>query len=411
MLYRRNIKTVFILSILTFVFVIYPLNAYCQTNQEKKTYDIILSEESGNVTLEAVIGNNTKLDNKYLLANPGKILVKNGYICVADEYSIKVFNPDGTGKAILGKKGQGPGEFEMPPLLWTISPNGFIAAAPSRWDGFTRTAPQYITIFTPDYKLVSKKRHSMDDILLYMKDYVLGQDNLSIYNIYALNENELMNFIVITKKGINKNSIDKFIYYVICENNKDKTVTAVFRDEWKLKYPDLPQSFQGSHFFNLTEDNSIIYIHPAEVTYVSDEMGIFTISIYSIKDKQTSKLRASFKPYIRTKEMIDSQIKNNSRTVKDKDAFRKVLNETRYAYSLGSPYSDNKYYYINMTNFEDKKYPYLIYIFDKNEHILVKRVLTPYSRLDNGKIYLSSKDKEGYPAIFIYKINPAVYGE
>jgi hypothetical protein len=381
----------------------YPLNVYCQINQEKKTYDIILSEESGNVTLETVIGNNAKLDNRYLLVDPGKILVKNGYICVADEYSIKVFNPDGTSKAILGRKGQGPGEFEMSHVLFTISPAGFIAAAPLSWNEFSRTLPPYITIFTPDYKLVEKKRHSMDDILLCMKDYNPWQDNFSIHNIYALNEYELMNFIVITKKGIGK-----FIYYVICENNKDKTVAVVFRDEWKLKYPDLQQSFQGFYYFDLTDNNSIIYIHPADITYVSDEMGIFTVSIYSIKDKNTEKFRASFKPYIITKEMIDSMIKNN-RTVKDKDAFRKALNETRYASPLSSLYSDNKYYYIIIPNYGDKKYYYLTYIFDKNEHILVKRVLTPYSRLNNGKIYYLSKDKEGYPAIFVYKVNPKVY--
>jgi hypothetical protein len=401
-------KTHILLSIylILCIVIIYPLNAWCQTAQEKEAYDIILSEESGNLTLEAVIGNNTKLDNKYLLANPSWIKVKNGDICVSDEYFIKVFNPDGTGKAILGGRGQGPGEFESRFVLFTVSPAGFIAASPSSWDRFTQNnLPPYITIFTPNYKLVSKKRHSMDDILFCMKDYVPGKDSFSIQRIYALNEYELMNFIEIIKKDIGK-----FIYYVICENNKDKTVTAVFRDERQLKYPEFPVPFQGSYYFDLTDNNSIIYMHPAEVTYVSDEMGIFTVGIYSIKDKKTEKLRASFKPYIRPKESIDSSIKFYNE-VKDKNSFRKAFNETRYSYPLTSYiYSDNKYYYITIRNFEDKKYNYLMYIFDKNEQILVKRVLTPYSELlNNGKLYLLSKDKEGYPAIFVYKVNPAVW--
>jgi hypothetical protein len=386
------------------------LNVYCQTAQEKERYDIIISEQSAYVTLEAVIGNNPKLDKQYLLANPRGVLIAiNGDIYVPDEYSIKVFGLDGTGKAILGRRGQGPGEFDNNVIFFTISPTGFITATTLTWGEYSPVRPVYINIFSPDYKLVDKKRHRLDNSSVFTRnDYDSGKDTFFIRAIYALNESELMSFVDITKEDAGK-----CIYFAILENEKNKTVTAVFRDEWKLKYPEINPPSQGRYIFNMLTENSIVYINPADVQYLSDKKGEFTINIYSIKYKTTEKFSIGFSPCILPKENIDRYAESPS--VKNKSAFKKALTELRYIYPCSSPLieSDDKYYYVEISDYSYSKYIVLYYI-DKATRKLVKRIAFNVSgtmglEFKNGRLYILKNDKDGYPAIFIYKINPAVW--
>ena len=81
------------------------------------------------LTLEMSFGAEN-LPDEFILARPTDLKINNdGDIFVVDEKFIKVFDPSGQPKGMIGGKGNGPGEFgtRKAPLSFTIGHYGFIS--------------------------------------------------------------------------------------------------------------------------------------------------------------------------------------------------------------------------------------------------------------------------------------------
>ena len=122
------------------------------------------------------------LPSEYLLAYPLSMQVNTaGNIYVFDEQKIKVYNPNGKPKCIIGGPGEGPGEFGKYPNVLRIAPNDFL----------TTNIDYIYNIFKPDNTLVKKSNIKFNTIF---NDFI-NNNNFELFDIdriLALNENTLV---------------------------------------------------------------------------------------------------------------------------------------------------------------------------------------------------------------------------
>jgi len=146
-------------------------------------------------------GENDPNTGEYLLASPGDIAVtKNGDIIVTDENKLKIYDPSGKGKALLGGQGEGPGEFPrssglvttspgiiLPnPITVNVSPQGFITALalPPLGDA------TYYNVYTSGYRTHNRYRVlSNPQISAYLENTGYTSRRIIIQKVVFLNEN------------------------------------------------------------------------------------------------------------------------------------------------------------------------------------------------------------------------------
>jgi len=132
----------------------------------------------------------------YLLADPGDIaVIKNGDIIVTDEKMLKIYDPSGKGKALLGGQGDGPGEFSRSrsllatssgiiltnPIIVNVSPQGFITA----FESPLGSSATYYNVYTSGYRTHNRYRVSSNPQI----SSVYTSSKTSMQNVVSLNEN------------------------------------------------------------------------------------------------------------------------------------------------------------------------------------------------------------------------------
>ena len=144
--------------------------------QMKKTFILILSflavsfnttfsqEEnvsSGILTLKNSFGD-SNVPEEFLLADPtGIAVLNNGDILVCDELQLKIYNSEGKPKRIVGRRGQGPGEFTACGIP-TVSAVGNLAifASQTYWNIYDEKPnfiKRYNIGFIEDYNIIREK--------------------------------------------------------------------------------------------------------------------------------------------------------------------------------------------------------------------------------------------------------------
>lgn len=127
--FQSIFNRVFLKYFLFFLFSLCLLG--CAPRSQQTSMEVPVVENA--LTLELTIGKG-EVPEDYLLADPtGLVVSDNGDIIVTDENYLKVFNPRGKPKLLLGGKGQGPGEYEGARLP-TISPTGNLAVIDVLWE-------------------------------------------------------------------------------------------------------------------------------------------------------------------------------------------------------------------------------------------------------------------------------------
>lgn len=161
------------------------------------------------LSAELIIGGES-IEDEFALVRPEMIVVDdNDYVYVADENRIKVFNKDGNSVKILGRSGQGPGEFEGSFMGLWISQTGYITGK----DGWS-----FYNIFKPDNSLLEKSRLSSYKFLTTidgLNDYKLS----SLGPIFVFNNSErIISADFAPKEGTIKDNKTGVIIYLE-ENN------------------------------------------------------------------------------------------------------------------------------------------------------------------------------------------------
>jgi len=112
-------------------------------------------------------GDNYEFKDEFILSFPFGIVVKdNGDIIVADENRLKVFDSTGNGKLIVGKPGEGPGEFDKTLYAAHLTLNQGGELTVSRGDRFY--------VFTSDYEFIE----SGGKLLTPKQNLLLEQSNM-----------------------------------------------------------------------------------------------------------------------------------------------------------------------------------------------------------------------------------------
>lgn len=344
----------------------------------------------------------SNLPDEFLLARPNNICVSNnGDILVSDEKSIKVYDSSGKPKKIIGRTGQGPGEFSRDPLIF-MGPEGYIMAN----EFFMSGVRSYYTLISPDYKFIYKKRLDNNSLLKTYLDSigVKFQNVVSIGRIYPINELE-------TVYEIWSSEQDNQVIRLFHEKAGSLTLLAVSKIRQGI--PGSYSNIYGSFYSNIIDSKRVIYINDMETVFDEKNGSFYTLHIVNLDTYEDNKFNRKFIPKkIDVSEHVNGfERRSNKRSDEIKDLETKKLKEQKYYYPTVLIHSDKNYVYVGLVdNFKE-----YFDIFDINAEIFLSTldvyVTVPPSVIKDGYVYGPGDDKYGFPIINKHKINPKVFGK
>jgi len=446
----RNNKTLSIIAVILVTALLYPVmtmnciaepQIFIEVEGEQNTGG--LPKKSPYFTFVSEFGDEksgTKGD--FLLVSPGQIKVKeNGDIFLSDEVKIKVYDKNGRGKLILGRKGQGPGEFKDNPPTF-LSPAGYITAYCS-----TNMDPAYYNVYNPLYKLLYKKHFEMiPEALKYLKGKNVPEDaHYQVWDVMAIDEKRRIYRVSISE--LNDINIREYSLIAYEEEKSFVPISFLKFDDKYIRYKNYiyisPNLLSNSCSFVYLQGNKVLYTSDTENTFISDTLANKIIHIFDIDKKLDEKMTISFSPRKFTEKDINffektarDQVKGRGGSNRDADVFgemvRKTAEKRKYDNSISESdmfKCDGKYVFISIDQriilafsayAEDGKNVFIsivqqVFIIDMETKKVVSVIPnlfqgdTPYIR--NGLLYYKETNQEGYDVVRIYKLNPSVYGK
>jgi len=395
-----------------------PRNINLLTNYERIKLGLPLNSQY--LSLINTIGEDKSgINEEYLIVAPVIIRIfENGDILTFDENKIKIYNNNGFGKMIFGKKGNGPGEFSNFPLI-RISNNGIITAVEYFYHNIA-----YYSIFDQkqNYKLIFKKKFEFSSNLLSFlkKNGFSDKSYFSIMEIQAIDSISILYHI----SDIKNNLKDIDYYSLIAYESKKKFVPLYFK-----KYKDYSISsggetfsggaFSGSFLWNIVSDSLLFYSDPDEVIYYSEKNGEYTLHLLNIYTRTDEKIIQSFIPYLFSDEYMAYIIPNINRNVRNELLRKKIIDaykQKRYKFPITYYNIDRNYLFIFLfnSNFKDVSVNLILHIFDTKTKKMVFTGESPFWQspdyIHNSLAYNIENNQEGYKVIRIYKIDPSLYG-
>lgn len=387
--------------------------------KERNDQQVVKSEDL--LTLELTFGSEiygTK--DEYLLAIPsGSMRVTDtGDILISDEVKIKVYDKNGKGKKIIGRRGQGPGEFANNPIL-SISPKGYLTAYE-----FGRI--EYYTIYSPDYKFINKKR-IFSSYLISEYDWLNNQgidpkSRVSVYNIIYLDSSARIFYLYLRNDNVSR---DILLYE---DDNRDAPVILNHKTgDIKNITKNLISSLTAVRFkWGFLPDNRIFYCQNNEYEYNEKTGWEYTFHIVSLDNFEDKTLTRKFKPVPYSKSFLESVVsvsvnlkKFGKEFEKERKKIQKALKENKYWPPVQWIMFDGNYVFFILFN-EDTKGNNLIEVYDVDTNKFISSFYAPWmdvnlpntpNRINNGYAYNVETDEDGFYVICKYKINPAVYGK
>jgi len=350
------------------------------------------------LTLDLSFGSDEEnIKDEFLLAKPVRIGVSpSGDIVVSDEYSLKVFDENGKEKMIVGRMGQGPGEFGREPTIW-ISNTGYLIADESSLGG------HLYSIFSPDEKNVI-----IPSVL---------------YKIISLNEHEkIFQFRGQMQSMRNEDDKELLLDYLMYNNGDSLLVLAEYitRAFVSGAYTKKAIPLTGTIFWSELPDRRVVFSHAAHDFVAEDGNYMYTLNITSLYDFESEKIKLryslvvipeSIKESLYHPEYFDSprrkaQLRDISRKL------RKIGKNTKYYPFIFDIKTDGNYIFV-FTYKTNNLGHRLVEVIDASTKQRISTAYFPIYPWDirNGYAYTIAKDEEGFPIVEKYKIDPAVYGK
>jgi len=381
--------------------------------KERNEQQVIKPEDL--LTLELTFGSEiygTK--DEYLLVSPDGIkITDNGDILISDEVKIKVYDKYGKGKKIIGRRGQGPGEFANNPIL-SISPNGYLTAY--------EFSGGYYSIFSPDYKFINKKR--ILSSYFFPEDWLNNQgfgpgDFVSLRQIIYLDSSVRILHFYLRKDDVSR--------YILMYDDDNKDIPVILNQktgEIKNITKNLRSSLTGVLFvWGLLPGNRIFYCQNNEYEYNEKTGWEYTFHIVSLDNFEDKTLTHKFEPVPYSKSFLESVVSHNLKRFgkeaeKEMKKIQKALKENKYWPPVQWVMFDRNYVFIILNN-DYEKGNNLIEVYDTDADVFVSSFYAPWGNFDdqqpniinNGYAYNLETDEDGFYVICKYKINPAVYGK
>ena len=354
------------------------------------------------------------IPDEYLLARPQNIAVNNaGDIYIFDESRIKIFDKTGKPKKIIGRPGQGPGEFDRYLTSMYFDQNGYLWVIERN----------YYSLFSPEDKLINKYNIPNNNAIRNLKyQYTLSLDkSFGSSPIIFLNENE----IIIASDDVSfekdNNEYYDYLFYI---NKNQVTQLAKYKkvDTFVLKQKDSNSkssiSILGSFFCAVLPNNNIVYTHTFNDVMFEKATATLTFHIISLPDNKKRDFKISYPLQEFPKSTYDNSDPSKQEPGSSKFYIEQLkfnaLKKRKYQPPFASLYNDGNYFFLEN---EDEKEIGYVQVINMETGKTVSHIKMPelsgylYRCIKNGYSYRIAQEKDEYPRIEVYRIDPKVYGK
>jgi len=385
-------------------------DVYAQTAKMQQTVTDVLTHVL-TIGGEAVIYE--KSQEEFYLSKPYSIAVNNANdILVLDEDRIKVFDEYGRPKKIVGRPGQGPGEFNGAHSLW-ISPAGYIAVL----GGF-----QYdiYSAFTPDYKFIEMIRLQSNapyQTLLAERDMKVDEPEL----IITLNETDRL--YNATAQQLEEDKVKEDFVFLIYQTEDAVDILADYKRTNVIRYEIL--AYRGKpHFGSLMAamltNNRVVYTHTFHETEIDENLANYKLFVLSLDNLKKIIITHPFNPVVFIKKEDPSVERMIERSSLIPELYKRlqqkiydVYDERKYKSPLQSLMTDRNYIFA-FTFEKNKEEEIFADVFNADTGKYIKSAYFPFipNTIKNGYAYNLKKTTETeFAEIKKYRIDPAVYGK
>jgi hypothetical protein len=359
---------------------------------------------------------NTKSEfllTRYITNKNGMTFNKNGDIIIADEDRIKVFDESGKGKIVFGRKGQGPGEFaDGSTMRIACGPSGLLAVVSGM------SASGMLDIFSPKYGFVNKIRIIKDKQLNdYVDSYVPAKKaGILIMKLVPFEKDEWvaeLNFQDENDKYISLIYVNKSKIYEITRFKSPKEFTA-------SNGIRISSSALGYYAWGYIPEKKIIYVNSDEDIHSESEDSYYKINIFDCNTFEKKQITKTFSKRPYNEEFLNKRAKEVKKSDGEKMykaylEMNKLYMKKKYYPSLSYFITDGRYAYVRpfISSSDFKMNLYGFDIFDLETGKFVNSINLPFSsyfHIHNQMLYdITNTDKNGYPEIRVYKINPSLF--
>ncbi|MFC1555457.1 hypothetical protein ACFL67_00080 [candidate division KSB1 bacterium] len=376
----------------------------------------------GAVTLEITFGDDeVGLPSEHIIASPRAVGVSiNNEILVLDEEKIKVFNPDGTAKTIIGGPGQGPGEFERGYRLF-VGPTGYISVK-----NISATS-----LISPEYEFISKRNYNHNPYYNQLKEENNWDGGLSLYSIFTSENERIVSIMGNETVGSSYRPTEHNA--LVHEKDGESSTVVIFTKEYedtyimKMGQGSLSMSqrieFLGSLVWTVLPGRKLVYINTGKDYVDGENNGTYNMHIYDIETKTEQILSHEFDfvsfdnvelPQKRDLSGIGDQAEYNQAEF---DKFIENIHE--YADRLGhcvplqALLNDGKYLFAftYKTNEQEEIFTD-VFDMEAGEYICSTYFPKLPRTIANGYAYSTYRaDEESFTVIAKYRIDPVVYGK
>lgn len=236
---------------------------------------------------------------EFLLSKPGKLQVDaSGRVLVFDEHKIKIFGPGGEPFRIVGRSGEGPGEFTSSDFSITISETGFLTVHGS----------PYMQIFSPEYEFVSRQS------IRYEPSYIslISGANLRPdrpYYIESFSQEEQLYVLDVYEDGADPDSgmLAESVRVIFDNSRSVYEIVSYEKDQGGLNYlgvlmfiPEL-----GAFYFDTLPEKRLIYTYSGYDTLMVDHKQYYVLHIYNLNSDLSSDIHIEYEPVSMTEYPVE----------------------------------------------------------------------------------------------------------
>jgi hypothetical protein len=363
------------------------------------------------IVLELAFGDKDVPD-EFLLASPSRVLVNyNGDIIVPDEYKLKIFDTDGRPKKIVGRRGQGPGEFSYAPYPY-ISEDRYIAVSDVMRPGFQ--------IFGSQYELIEQKDINKSKLIEKLKaDFKCEYIEYSTMYTY----NDKTDILIGSGYSVSKDKPEISIRVYSIVKTRGDECSIIYKSE-EVTSPDNITVYQaGTYLYTMLTDYRIAYSYPKEHKTFEDGKWYYRIIVHNFKTGEQYEIKKQYTPLAIPDSIIHRKIDYSkypsdlpSEFVADlKEGQKKrseALEKLKYYAPIRQLAADGDYIFAYTYQY-DKDKKYVADVFKSSEGKYICSVYLPYMFTDfkDGYAYRIKSSADEYPQVEKYRIDPKVYGK
>ncbi|MBL7084321.1 MAG: 6-bladed beta-propeller [Candidatus Aminicenantes bacterium] len=299
-------------------------------------------------------------DENYLFYGVGDIQVDEGgniYVLDSRNHRLQVFDKNGNYLRTIGKKGQGPGEFNVPTHLQLDDETGNI---------FVTDRSRTIVIFEKEGKYIDKDIHLAE----YLDDFYLDSDRC-IWGKFSLPGMDIYRFIKkVTHTGKVEKTFTEIPYYV----NRIKLSSSKVGASGSMGGYFFTHGYEDDLFISKIDNHTFVYGHSKKYELVAVDKSGNTLFIIR-KDESRKELTKN------EKDRIKNRIKGN------------IMKQGHFVPEISIKFPDYMPYFFSI-------------IPDNKGRIYVRK--NPVSRESNINHEYDVFNKEG---LYLYKTNLNYYPE